>query len=230
MIVSHQKSPKKTVIAYKKHSLAIRWTHWINFPLLSLMIISGFMIYWANRIYTPFIPDSWYSQLGLSQQLSLGMGIHFFFMWFFALNGLVYVVYLIVSGEWRQIVPSINSFKDAVLVMAHDLGIRKSLPSQTKFNGAQKIAYSSVTLIGLVQVLTGLSIYKPVQFQTLMAFFGGYEGARLVHFIMTMALCLFFFIHIFQVLRTGWNNFRAMVTGYEEITNSDVQKSQGIEK
>ena len=63
-------------------------------------------------------------------------------------------------------------------------------------------------------VLSGLALWKPVQFQGLAALMGGYEGARLVHFWMTIGLSLFFIIHVLQVMRAGWGNFRSMVTGY----------------
>ncbi|MBC7371500.1 MAG: cytochrome b/b6 domain-containing protein, partial [Bdellovibrionaceae bacterium] len=122
----------------------------------------------------------------------------------------------------------LKNFKDAILVTLHDLGLKKNLPKQSKFNGAQKIAYSSVLLMGILQIMTGLSIYKPVQFQSLTSLFGGYEGARLVHFIVTVLLSLFFLVHIFQVIKSGWNNFRSMVTGYEKVDGSEVQKAQGI--
>lgn len=220
----------QTTVVYKKHPLAIRWTHWINFPILTLMIASGIMIYWANQSYTPFLPNSFFERLGVDQLLAFGLGIHFFFMWFFAINGFVYALYLLISGEWREIVPRLSSFKDALHVTMHDLKIRKTLPPQGKFNGGQRIAYFTISLLGFFQLLTGLAIYKPVQLQSLMLLFGGYEGARLLHFIFTILFMLFFMVHILQVLRAGWNNFRSMVTGLEEITEDEVQKAQGLQK
>lgn len=220
----------ENTVVYKKHSLAIRWTHWINFPILTLMIVSGIMIYWADQAYTPFIPDSFFEKLGVDQLLAYGLGIHFFFMWIFAINGFVYASYLLISGEWREIVPRLSSFKDAFLVTLHDLKLRKTLPPQGKFNGGQRIAYFTIALLGFLQLLTGLAIYKPVQLQPLMLLFGGYEGARLLHFIFTILFMLFFMVHILQVLRAGWNNFRSMVTGLEEITEDEIQKAQGLQK
>lgn len=224
------KKTSETVVAYYKHPLAIRWTHWINFPILTLMIVSGTMIYWANQAYTPFIPNSFFEKLGLDQLLAYGLGLHFFFMWIFAINGFVYALYLLISGEWREVLPKLSSFKDALLVTLYDLKLRKKLPPQGKFNGGQKIAYFSITLLGFFQLLTGLAIYKPVQLQPLMMLFGGYEGARLLHFIFTVLFVLFFMVHVFQVLRAGWNNFRSMVTGIEEITEDDIQQAQGLSK
>ena len=212
------------IVTYRKHSALIRWTHWINFPLLTIMIISGAMIYWANEAYFP-IPEGFYSQ-----KLALGIGIHFFFMWLFAINGLIYAAYLVLSGQWREMLPQLSTFKEALLVTLYDLGIRKQLPAQGKFNAGQKLAYSAITLLGFIQLVTGLAIYKPVQFQSLLLLLGGYETARLLHFIFTIIFMLFFVVHILQVLRAGWNNFRSMITGTEEITENEIQRAQGINK
>ena len=99
--------------------------------------------------------------------------------------------------------------------MLHDLGIRKSAPPQGRFNGAQKIAYTGIVLMGMGSLITGLAIYKVVQFSWLVTLLGGYRAARYEHFLLTMAYLMFFLVHVSQVLRAGWNNFRAMVTGYE---------------
>ena len=93
-----------------KHPRAIRWFHWINFPLLSLMIWSGMLIYWAHPVYRigigsftlfHFFPAWFYDALGIPYRLAEGIQLHFFFMWFFALNGIAYVLYTVISGEWR---------------------------------------------------------------------------------------------------------------------------------
>ncbi len=228
--MAEQEIKDSEVRAYKKHSVAIRWTHWINFPLITLMIMSGFMIYWANRVYTPFIPNEFYQKIHLAYKLAWGLGIHFFFMWLFCLNGLIYVAYLIWSKEWRLLLPNLASLKEAIQVTLYDFGLRKNLPAQGKFNAGQKIAYSSMIALAFAQILTGLAIYKPVQLQFLTSVFGGYETARLFHFIVTILFCLFFLVHIFQVARAGWNNFRSMITGTEEITEDEVQRAQGIKK
>ena len=74
--------------------------------------------------------------------------------------------------------------------------------------------------MGIGSVITGLSNYKPVQFNWLTALCGGYEAARLEHFILTIGYVLFFLIHIAQVIKTGWNNFQAMITGMEVVPNT----------
>ncbi|HEU4889163.1 MAG TPA: cytochrome b/b6 domain-containing protein [Thermoanaerobaculia bacterium] len=211
----------------KKHPLAIRWFHWINFPLLALMIWSGILIYWAYPTYRIGIGDFTLVKMNLDQttwralkvnnRLAEGMALHFFFMWLFAINGAAYVGYTLFSGEWRELLPNRHTLRDAWNVLLHDLRIRKEPLPRTKFNGAQKLAYTGVIVMGLGSLLTGLAIYKPVQLAWLTALFGGYPFARFLHFWLTVGYVLFFAVHIAQVVRAGWNNFRAMVIGVEVV-------------
>lgn len=210
-----------------KHPAAIRWFHWINFPLLTLMIWSGMLIYWGNDVYRvgwggftlfKFFPSWFYDALNLKQRLAEGMAWHFLFMWLFAINGVAYVVYTAISGEWRYLVPNAQSVREAIQVTLYDLGLRKVHPPRRKFNGAQQIAYSSIILMGAGSLVTGLAIYKPVQLSWLTSLLGGYSLVRIEHFLLTIGYVLFFVVHIAQVVRAGWNNFRAMVTGYEVVT------------
>lgn len=214
----------------KKHPLAIRWMHWINFPLLTMMIWSGMLIYWANQVYGirifgyelfKFFPQPFYDFLGIPQRLAEGLQLHFFFMWLFAINGLIYVVYTIVSGEWRSILPVPGSLKRAPLVALHDAHVVKTKPPQGKYNDAQRIAYTSIILMGVGSLLTGLAIYKPLQLAWLTALFGGYEWARWMHFWLTILFVLFFLVHVFQVIMAGWRNFNSMITGYEIVDSGE---------
>ena len=215
----------------KKHPRAIRWCHWINFPLLAIMIWSGILIYWANPVYRVGVAETTllamkvspetFKTLNLNNRLAQGMSFHFLFMWLFLMNGIIYVSYTILSGEWRYLVPNRRSFFEAIQVMLHDLHLSKKAPPPRKFNGAQQIAYTMIILMGAGSILSGLAIYKPVQFEWLTVLFGGYQGARFVHFWLTMGYLGFFVIHIAQVIRAGWNNFRAMVTGYEIVDEVD---------
>lgn len=189
------------------------------------MIWSGLLIYWANDVYRlgwgnttllKFFPDSFYKALHVPQRLAEGMAFHFVFMWLFFLNGFAYILYTIISGAWRELVPNRHSWKEAWLVVLHDLHIRKTSPLQSgKYNAAQKIAYSAIIIMGMGSIITGLAIYKPVQFSWLLWICGGYTFARIIHFILTLGYVLFFVIHVIQVALAGWNNFRAMVAGFE---------------
>lgn len=189
-----------------KHSLAIRWFHWINFPVLAVMIWSGLLIYWANDVYRvglgeftlfKFFPEAVYSSLNIGFRLAEGMAWHFVFMWLFTLNGLLYVSYLIWSGVFRDG----GKIQDSIFP-----------PSR---NTAQHFAYTVVILMGAGSLVTGLAIYKPSQLAWLTSLVGGYQWARFEHFLLTIGFVAFFFIHVTQVIRAGWNNFQSMITGYE---------------
>src|ERR1041385_6463177 len=113
-----------------KHPRAIRWFHWINFPLLAIMIWSGLMIYWANDVYRigagsftllHFFPDWFYRATNIGHALPEGMAWHFLFMWLFALNGIAYVGYTLISGEWRFLLPNRHSVREAIQVTLYDL-------------------------------------------------------------------------------------------------------------
>src|SRR5262249_45557920 len=137
------------------------------------------------------------------------------------INGLLYVLYTAISGEWRYLLPNRHSFREAVQVMLYDLRLSKVHPPRRKFNGAQQIAYTSIILMGFGSLMTGLAIYKPTQFAWLTTLLGGYPMARFFHFWLTIGYVAFFCIHIAQVIRAGWNNFRAMVTGYELVKTEE---------
>jgi thiosulfate reductase cytochrome b subunit len=210
----------------KKHPRAIRWNHWINFPILFLMIWSGLLIYWANDVYRigygdftliKFFPEKFYKFFSFDHRLAEGMGWHFFLMWIFGINGILYVLYTLVSGEWRYLFPNKSSIKEAIQVTLHDLHLSKYHPPARKFNGAQQIAYTSIIIMGALSLLTGIAIYRPTQFAWLTTLLGGYEMARFEHFWLMMGYLAFFVIHIVQVLKAGWNNLRAMITGYEIV-------------
>ncbi len=221
----------------QKHSIWTRIYHWLNAPILLIMIWSGIMIYWAqdvggvdydirigDRVIIEFFPTWFYELPGkiwdgadLDHKLFIGMAWHFTFMWLFAINGVLYVGYTLYSGAWRELVPTWRSPWEAFQVVLHDLGIRKEPLPPGKFNHAQRIAYTGVIVMGFGSLVTGLAIYKPEQLAVLTNVLGGYQTARWLHFALTVGYVLFFIIHIGQVIRAGWNNFRSMVIGVELV-------------
>ena len=225
--------PVATVKLDRKHPLAIRWMHWVNFPVLFTMIWSGLLIYWndsdnayqqPHAVYRVGIgsltvvrlfPEWFWKAINAPYRVTEGLGYHFFFMWLFAVNGLLYVIYLVVSKEWKFLVPDRKSLVEAIQVTLVDLHLRKGLPVQKKYNGAQKIAYTAVILMGAGSLITGLAIYRPTQVHWVTTLLGGYEMARWEHFWLTIGFCGFFVVHVVQVMMAGWNNFRSMVSGYE---------------
>jgi thiosulfate reductase cytochrome b subunit len=152
------------------------------------------------------------------------MAFHFLFMWFFTLNGIFYVLYAIISGQLHELVPTRSSFKDAWLVLLHDLRIRKTAPPQNKHKAAQRIAYTAIIIMGIGSVITGLAVYKPVQFYYLTWLCGGCQFARILHFSLTPGYVVFFIVHVVQVVLAGWDNFRAVISGFEVVNEVMVDE------
>ena len=155
----------------KKHPRAIRWMHWINFPLLAIMIWSGLLIYWGDSIppyqhphevyrigighwtLVRFFPDWFWKLLNAPYQITTGLGWHFFVMWLFAINGIAYAIYLAVSGEWRVLWPKRRSFVDAIWVTLYDLHVpaaRRGLAGGAIFTGVGLGIAASGTLVPLL--------------------------------------------------------------------------------
>jgi len=173
------------------HPLVVRITHWINAFAILIMVASGWRIYNAAPVFEFKFP----SDLTLGGWLAGALQWHFAAMWLLALNGLVYVAYGIASGHFRRkllpVTPS-GIWRDVTAALrgklAHD--------DLRIYNAVQRAAYLGAILIGIVLVLSGLVIWKPVQFYTLGLLMGDYEGARYVHFFAMAALVLFVIVHV----------------------------------
>lgn len=226
-------------VARRKHTLASRWMHWLNFPLLAIMLWSGLRIYDANPVHAidvlgfrfRFFPDGFFEFFEAHRRLAKGIGYHLTFGWLFTLNGVAYGLYLAISGRWRELVPDRFTAEELPLVVAHDLHLRADAPPQGKYNAAQRSAYTAVIVMGAVMLVTGFAIYKPVQLGLLVRLLGGYETARLIHFTVALGFVAFFGLHLLQVARAGWRNFASMVTGYEleDVDGPEVEHEDGPE-
>jgi thiosulfate reductase cytochrome b subunit len=214
-----------TRVATLTHRRGSRWMHWINFPLLVIMIYSGLRIYRAEQVYAfglfgwewfKFFPVGFNDTLELNRRLARGLAFHLNFAWLFTLNGLAYAIYTWRTGEWRKLVPSRRHLKDVVHVVLHDLHLRKEPPpSRGTYNEAQRVTYSLILFFGAVEIASGFAIYKPTQLGWLTWLMGGYTSARLIHFTAAAIFVVFFFVHILQVVRAGPRKFMSMINGYE---------------
>lgn len=206
-----------------RHTLATRWLHWLHFLLVVILFWSGMMIYAANRAHrigwgdftlVHLFPADLLEKLGLRYRLAEGIAWHFLAAWPFVVTGVAYVSYLALSGEWRHAVPRRGDLRAAARVMWDELRLRRPDSAGQKLNAGQRIAYTGVLILGGGAVLTGLGLYKPIQLGWLTQLMGGYSTVRFLHFWISMALATFFVIHVLNVVRAGWNVFRAMVCGY----------------
>ena len=189
--------------------LAIRLTHWINVPVLLVMAMSGLQILAAfPRLGPKGAPYGWYlfdgkrppAWMTTGEWLAGARHIHFGLGWFLVANGLVYLAYAIGSGEWRRraFLPGRDA-RNAMEMALYYARIRRTAPKQDLYNGLQRLAYTSAIALGVIEVLSGFAIWKPVQLSLLAALFGGYDGARAVHLLGLVALALFTVGHIVLV-------------------------------
>jgi thiosulfate reductase cytochrome b subunit len=189
------------------HPLWVRVCHWINAIAILVMIGSGWQIYNASPLFDFTFPR----QIALGNWLAGAIMWHFAAMWVLVINGLVYLVLGFATGRFRRklwpITPRavLTDTKAALTFkLAHD--------NLSTYNAVQKLLYAGVILCGVLIVLTGLAIWKPVQFQELTALFGGYDIARVIHFFAMAAIVAFPVIHISLALLVP-KSLRAMVTG-----------------
>ncbi|HMJ44057.1 MAG TPA: cytochrome b/b6 domain-containing protein [Pseudolabrys sp.] len=189
------------------HPAWVRVTHWINAVAILMMIGSGWQIYNAS----PLFDFTFSRSITLGGWLGGAIQWHFAAMWVVVINGLVYLTLGFVTGRFRRkllpITPSsvLADIKAALTFkLAHD--------DLSHYNAVQKLLYSGVILAGIIVVLSGLAIWKPVQFQELTTLFGGYNFARYVHFFAMAAIVGFLVVHVALALLVP-KSLRAMVTG-----------------
>ena len=189
------------------HPLIVRIAHWINALAILVMVTSGWRIYNASPLFDFRIPDT----LTLGGWLAGALQWHFAAMWLLAANGLVYVAYGIASGHFRR-----KLFPITFGAVLHDVlaALRGKLAHDdlSVYNAAQRTAYVAIIAAGVVLVFSGLAIWKPVQLQELTALCGGYEGARLVHFLAMAVVVLFVLAHLAMVILVP-RTFPTMITG-----------------
>ena len=193
--------------AVKIHPLPVRITHWINAFAILMMVASGWQIYNASPLYGFAFPHD----ATLGGWLAGALQWHFAAMWLLALNGLVYLAYGILSGHFRRKLLPLSPMQALRDTLA---ALRGKLPHDdlSTYNAAQRAAYAGVIAVIVVLVLSGLAIWKPVQFYSLAVLFGDYEGARVVHFWAMVALMLFVLVHVAMVALVP-RTFLTMITG-----------------
>lgn len=182
--------------------------HWTNAVAMIVMIMSGWKIY-NDEVIFGFLhfPDA--ITLGVWAQHALQW--HFFGMWILMLNGLVYLGYGLFSGRFRRMLLPVSPrsiIRDVVAALTFKL----DHSDITHYNAVQKAMYIGVILIIIVQVVSGLAIWKPVQFSTLVWLFYDFQGARLAHFIGMALIVGFVIVHVALALLVP-KTILAMLTG-----------------
>jgi thiosulfate reductase cytochrome b subunit len=255
-----------SVLVAKKHHLLVRWSHWLNVPILLGLILSGISIYWASPIYqhkpdpitgnfdvaadigiwirthVPGLhhygspPDWIYNHMSLGPgMLALALRLHWLCAYSFMLNGIVYLVGLVIGGGWRSLLPRRTDLFDALKMFRYYVGVpfaklihhKWSHPRfDTKYNALQRAAYSSIPVAGFLSVVTGWAIHKPMQLHSLAALFGGFDAARVWHFWLMWLFIFFLVPHVILVFADGWDTLRSMIVGW----STRVKRSEAIAK
>ena len=185
----------------------VRAMHWANAVAMIVMIMSGWQIYNAS----PLFGFRFASGITLGGWLAGALLWHFAAMWLLMVNGLIYLITGFATGRFRKklfpITPAgvLSDIKAALTFrLAHD--------DLSTYNYVQKLLYAGIIVVGIVIVLSGLSIWKPVQLSWLVALFGGYDWARYVHFFCMSAIVLFLIVHVALALLVP-KSLRAMIIG-----------------
>jgi thiosulfate reductase cytochrome b subunit len=189
------------------HPVWVRVTHWINALAMLLMIGSGWQIYDASPLFGFVFP----TQLALGNWLAGALLWHFAAMWLLMVNGVVYVTLGILTGRFRRKLIPIYP-RDVLRDLFAALRGHLAHDDLSVYNAVQKLLYLGVLLTAVVIVLSGLSIWKPVQFHALTSFFGGYDTARYVHFAAMTAIVAFLVVHVALAVLVP-KSLRAMIVG-----------------
>jgi thiosulfate reductase cytochrome b subunit len=200
------------------HPLAVRITHWVNTIAILIMIGSGWRIWNSSPIFDLKFPIALSlggepapsSDLHNEEGLANALQWHFGAMWILVINGLIYLCYGILSGHFRRSFLPVGPtafWRDMLAALqfrlTHQIGA---------YNAVQKSLYLGVLVAGVIMVLSGLSIWKPTQLQELTWFFGGYDNARLVHFLGMSAIVMFIVVHLSLVIVVP-KTLPTMITG-----------------
>ena len=189
------------------HPVWVRVTHWINVVAMVVMIGSGWEIYNASPLFPFVFPRG----ITLGGWLAGALLWHFAAMWLLAVNGLVYLVLGVLTGRFRRKLVPIRP-ADVLSDTRAALTGKLNHDDLSVYNAVQKLLYLGVILAGIVIVLSGLAIWKPVQLQELTALFGGYDAARYVHFFAMATIVGFLIVHVIMALVVP-KSLRAMITG-----------------
>jgi Ni/Fe-hydrogenase b-type cytochrome subunit len=207
----------------KRNHWVVRLTHWVNVVAIVIMAGSGMRIFNAYPAFArkgeTFPLNPWEGHpipawLTFGGWLGGARHWHFAMMWLLVANGLVYLGFLFLHGEWRDIVPRRGDARDAIEMIRFYLFVRKDHPLQGKHNALQKSTYFAMTVLAAIIVVSGLAIWKPVTLGFITALFGNYKWARFVHFAAMALLLLLALVHVFMVFTVDPYSLRAIISGW----------------
>ncbi|MDE3127724.1 MAG: cytochrome b/b6 domain-containing protein [Gemmatimonadota bacterium] len=219
-----------------RHHWMVRVTHWVNAFALTLMVASGLRIFNAYPAFArkgetfccyPFAGHPAPDWLTFGGWLAGARHWHFAAMWLLVANGLAYLGFVYLHGEWRDLVPRRGQLRDAWEMLRFYLFVRKDHPHQGKHNALQRAAYFALPVFGAVAVVSGIAIWKPVTLGWLTRLLGGYVWARYWHFLAMLAIVALSAVHVFMVFAVDPYSLRGMITGgYDEAKSPEARNAR----
>src|ERR1700730_11643162 len=210
----------EVVQAAYEHPWAVRLSHWLNAGSLFVMVASGLQIFRAFPSFGAKIPQKdlvhWPQGMALGGWLGGGLQWHLSFLWLYTATGAFYLAYQIFSGNYRQVLFLPKDIPGVWPMARHYFFFGPKPPLGETYNPLQKLAYTLAIGLGVLSVLTGFAVWKPVQFSWLAWLMGGFHLARIWHFAVMWAILGFVLGHLVMVLLHGWNNFYSMLTGWKK--------------
>lgn len=176
------------------HPLWLRLCHWINALAIVLMVLSGWRIYNASPLFNFSFPNDY----TLGGWLGGALQWHFAAMWLFGVNGVTYLLINLFSGRFKQRFWPLSP-RQLLKDMFNALRGRLHHDDLRHYNMVQKCAYLLVMVDGVMLVVSGLVLWKSVQFPVLRELLGGYDTARVIHFCAMAFICLFVVVHVVMV-------------------------------
>jgi len=206
------------------HPAAVRVMHWVNALAIFIMIGSGWKIYNDDVIFGFLhFPDA----IVIGKWAQYGLQWHFFGMWIFVVNGLAYLTYGMVSGRFRRKLLPISP-REVLATVGDALRLRLAHDDLTHYNAVQKLLYLGIMLVGILIAISGLALWKPVQFSELAALFGSFQTIRLVHFLCMAAIVLFLIVHISLALLVP-QSLLAMLTGGPVVDDAPARDAAAVQ-
>jgi len=211
--------PSGSVRAAFEHPWVVRFCHWLNAVSVFVLVASGLRIFRAFPSFGPKVPQK--NLVDIPKALTLGGWLggalqwHFTFMWVFVGTGVLYLAYQFLSGHYKTVLFTPKDIRGVWPMVRHYFFFAPQPPATEQYNPLQKLAYTSTVLFGVASVLTGVVMYKPVQFWWLAWIMGGFHLARVWHFAAMCGFLAFIPGHLIMVVLHGWNNFASMLTGWK---------------
>jgi Ni/Fe-hydrogenase b-type cytochrome subunit len=203
-----------------EHPWAVRFAHWASAISIVVLTMSGLRILAAFPSFGSKVPEhdlveAVPAAITLGGWLGGALQWHFTFMWVFAGAGVLYVIFEIATGHYRAVLFTPRDINGVWPMARHYFLFGPKPPAEAQYNPLQKLAYTSIVALGGLVLTTGLVMYKPAQLSTLGVIFGGYHGARVIHFLAMCGILAFIPGHLVMVVLHGWDNFSSIVTGWK---------------